>query len=406
MTVYLGIDWSKSKHDICWMNEQGGVLNQKMIKHGVDGFGDLEHSRAKLGMSVEDCVVGIETAHNLLIDFLWSCGYRQVYVVPPSVTKASRGRVTSSGAHDDRFDAKLLADILRTGRSGLTLWQPDGNLVRQMRAKVSLLLFLRQDITRQTNRLREVLARYYPAALEVFSDLNTQIALNFIQAYPAPKAAAALSLEEFKAFARRHRYTYPSRLDQRFLQLQHPQPPADPVVVLAYESEAKLLARSTLDRIHTRLSELAQLNELFDMHPDAPLFQSLPGAGQWLAPALLAKFGDHRERFPSPAGLQALAGTCPVTSSSGKRRSIHFRKACDHEFRTITQQWAINSIAHSDWANTYFTSVRPTAHSNSHAYRCLANRWLSIAWSVWQSRKPYDETYHQQQRLARTKPRA
>lgn len=406
MKVYLGIDWSKSKHDLCWMNEQGGVISEIVIKHDVEGFGELERSRIKLGVSVDDCVVGIETAHNLLIDYLWSCGYRQVYVIPPSVTKASRGRVTSSGAHNDRFDARLLAEVLRTSRSGLQVWQPDGSLVRQMRAKVSFVLFLRQDIVRQTNRLRDVLLRYYPGVLDVFSNLNTQIALNFIQTYSSPKAAAELSVEDFKAFAKQHRYPKPARLDQCFQRLQRPQPSPDPVIVLAYEAQAKLLARSVLDRLHTRQAELDQLNELFDLHPDAPLFRSFPGAGEWLAPALLAKFGDHRERFPAAAGLQALAGTCPVTSSSGKHHSVRFRKACDLEFRAIAQQWAINSIAQSDWAKTYFLSVRPTAHSTSHAYRCLANRWLSIAWSVWQSRKPYDETYHQQQRLARTKPRA
>lgn len=24
MNVYLGIDWSQMKHDLCWMNEAGG----------------------------------------------------------------------------------------------------------------------------------------------------------------------------------------------------------------------------------------------------------------------------------------------------------------------------------------------------------------------------------------------
>ena len=41
-----------------------------------------------------------------------------------------------------------------------------------------------------------------------------------------------------------------------------------------------------------------------------------------------------------------------------------------------------------------------------HAYRCLANRWLAIAWKLWQARVPYDEDYHLQQRAAHSKPRA
>jgi transposase len=54
----------------------------------------------------------------------------------------------------------------------------------------------------------------------------------------------------------------------------------------------------------------------------------------------LAKFGDDRQRFPTPSSVQALAGTCPVTERSGKRKVIKFRQACDREFRYIAQQWA------------------------------------------------------------------
>jgi len=35
--------------------------------------------------------------------------------------------------------------------------------------------------------------------------------------------------------------------------------------------------------------------------------------------------------------------------------------------------------------------------TKSHAYRCLANRWLGIIWKLWQSRELYDEAYHLQQ---------
>jgi transposase len=54
--------------------------------------------------------------------------------------------------------------------------------------------------------------------------------------------------------------------------------------------------------------------------PVLPWSPSLPGAGELLAPSLLAKFGDDRARFPTAGSVQALAGTCPVTDQSGKKR--------------------------------------------------------------------------------------
>ena len=41
-----------------------------------------------------------------------------------------------------------------------------------------------------------------------------------------------------------------------------------------------------------------QIAELFAAHPDAALFDSLPGAGSVLAPRLLAALGSDRSRFP------------------------------------------------------------------------------------------------------------
>jgi transposase len=161
-----------------------------------------------------------------------------------------------------------------------------------------------------------------------------------------------------------------------------------------------------LEIVQTKATALHELQRLFHQHPDAPIFDSLPGAGELLAPALLAKFGDDRARFPAPASVQALAGTCRVTDASGKKRIIKFRKACDREFRTIAQQWAKASLAQSTWANAYWQQVRPHCDSDSHAYRCLANRWLAVAWKLWQTRQPYDEAYHLQQRAKHSQPRA
>lgn len=403
MQVYTGIDWSENKHDIVFMNQSGMAIAQLTIPHTPDGFLRLDAARTTLGVTAQDCVVGLETAHNLLIDFLWSWQYQHVYVIPPSVTKSNRGRFGASGAHTDQSDAFLLADILRTDRSRLHPWHPDSLLTRQIRAKVSLCAHLTRNIVRTSNRLRSVLLRYYPAALGVFSSLRTQIALAFIQAYPTPQDAQALTLDAFQAFAAQHGYKRPARLRAYLAHLHSPQPRAMPETVLVYREEAIRLAALLLNLIRTKNSTKRALKRLFQQHPDAFIFDSLPGAGELLAPSLLAKFGDDRERFPSPASVQALAGTCPVTDRSGKRKVIRFRRACDREFRKITLSWAITSLSESLWANAYWQQTRPHCHSDSHAYRCLANRWLAIAWTLWQKREAYDEAYHLQQRAAHGK---
>ena len=405
MEVYTGIDWSENKHDVLFMNEAGAVVTYLVIPHTPDGFRKFDDARKKLGFSAAECLVGLETAHNLIIDFLWSQNYSQVYVIPPNVVKSCQGRYRQSGAYTDKSAALLLADLLRTDRHRLQPWHPDLPLTQQMRAKISFLLYLTRSAVRLSNRLRAVLLRYYPAAVNVFSSLDGVVTLEFLRAYPTPQAAAALNRDDFEAFARRHGYIQTKYLPACFARLQTPQPEASTAVIESYRMEAISLSTLLLNTVRTKKATCKELGKLFAQHPDHDIFASLPGVGKLLAPALLVKFGDDRDCFPAPASVQALAGTCPVTKQSGKYKYVQFRKACDRDFRYITQQWALHSLDDSVWANTYLQRARSRGHSKSHALRCLANRWLAVLWKLWQTRQLYDEEYHLQQQAKRRKPK-
>ncbi len=91
MKVYIGIDWSESRHDATFLNEAGAVITHLTFPHSLPGFLQFYAARQRLAVSPTTCVVGLETAHTLLIDFLGDQGYSTLYVVPPNVIKSSRG---------------------------------------------------------------------------------------------------------------------------------------------------------------------------------------------------------------------------------------------------------------------------------------------------------------------------
>jgi hypothetical protein len=283
--------------------------------------------------------------------------------------------------------------------------KPDGLLVCQMRATLGLIHSLTKPITAYSNRLRAVLLRYYPQPLGLFGKLPTQTGLHFLIVYPTPQAVRSLTYEQFAAFCRKQGYSCPKRLPELYAHLQRPVPEPDPVMVLAYQEQTPFLASLLLTMVQHKDWAIREVQDLFAAHPDQPIFASLPGAGDLLEPSLLGKFGHHRERFPAPADVQALAGTCPVTIRSGKKKKIKFRRACDRDFRRIAQQFAVASVQESAWAATYWSEARARGLSKTHAYRCLANRWLAIIWKLWQTRQSYDEAYHLQQRAQRRRPR-
>ena len=114
MKVYIGIDWSQNKHDLCFLNEAGAHLAQLIIPHTPAGFWKIDETRKKLGVPIDACQIGLETAHNILLDFLWDQGYSQVFVLHPKIVKGSCGWFRSSTARNDTSDALQIADIMRS----------------------------------------------------------------------------------------------------------------------------------------------------------------------------------------------------------------------------------------------------------------------------------------------------
>ena len=408
MKVYIGIDWSQEKHDVVFLNEAGAQIAYLCIPHKLEGFMLFDAQRARMGLQVSDCVIGIETSHSLLVDYLLEKGYPAIYVLPPNQVRANQGRFRQSGARDDPADGRLIAEILRTDRGRLRAWQPDRLLTRQMRNQVRWILDLQHQIVRLSNQLEAILRRYYPAALEVFrTGLSTQILPEFLLAYPDPYTAKELSFNEFKSFAIKHDYPNPKNLFACFQRLQDNPPLASQDVVVLYQSQAQQLAQLLLNTTRIRIANLTELRKRYLQHPKHPIFESLPGCGDLIGPALLAFFGDDPDRFPDAQSVQALAGTAPITERSGKMRLVRFRFACDKDWRYICQEWAHLLIQHdlSPIASAYYLQIRPHCHSIAHADRVLANRWLAIAWKCWHSNTSYDPALHLSQRAERTKPR-
>ena len=67
--MFIGIDWSSTKHDVCVLNEAGSVIATLVLPDSADGRHRLETLRRQLSVAPSECLVGIETAHSLAIDF-------------------------------------------------------------------------------------------------------------------------------------------------------------------------------------------------------------------------------------------------------------------------------------------------------------------------------------------------
>jgi hypothetical protein len=86
----------------------------------------------------------------------------------PKAASRYRDRHSLSGAKSDTGDAKMLAELVRTDRHNHRPIAGDSDLADGVKVLTRAHQNLIWDRTRATNRLRNALREYYPAALATF----------------------------------------------------------------------------------------------------------------------------------------------------------------------------------------------------------------------------------------------
>jgi hypothetical protein len=114
-----------------------------------------------------------------------------------------------------------------------------------------------------------------------------------------------------------------------------------------------------------------------------------------MAPRLIAAMGSQRDRYQSAADIQRYSGIAPVVASSGKLRWVHWRWACPKFLRQTFHEWALHSVADSDWAREYYDQQRAKGKRRNTAIRSLAFKWIRVLFRCWKARTPYDENVYE-----------
>lgn len=388
-TRYAGVDWASRSHAVCIVDEHGAALERFEVEHTEAGLRTLGRRLAKAGV----CRVAIERPDGPVIDALFGAGL-EVVVIASRHVKALRTRYGTAGNKDDRGDAFILADVLRTDGHRLRTLLPDSPETVTLRVTVRARKDLVQTRVRLAQQLRAHLELVYPGAVGLFWDLDSPIALRFLLRYPSAAKAAWLSPKRMEAWLGGEGYcgrTSPEELCRRLeaapAGLTGPQAEARAAVTLAFVRA--LLA------VREQVAELeARIREQLELHSDGAIFRSLPRAGQVRAAALLAEIGDVRERFPTPESLACLAGAAPSTRQSGQHHAVTFRFACDKKLRDALIDFAEDSRHANPWAAKVYGDAIARHKTHPHAGRILARAWVYVLWRCWQDRVPYDPARH------------
>lgn len=388
--TFAGIDWSWQHHALCIVDEAGQRIEEAIVPHSRPGLAKITTLLRRHGVDG----IGIERGDGPVVEHLIRDGFH-VVVISTRQVKSLRARYGAAGNKDDRFDAFVLADALRTDAGRWAIVQPDTAETIALR----MLVRARHDLIDHRiavhNQLLAVLQHNFPGAIGLFSQLDIPISLAFLRRFPTEAKAAWLSELRMAHWLKANHYC--GRHTSTRL-VEHLNNAATGRVAGAAADASEVIVLTLVDLLATLRDEQARLEvrikEALLAHPDGPIFQSLPRAGTIRAATLLAEIGDCRARFPDPASLAAAAGVAPSTRQSGKFHNVAYRRGCNKQLRAALVDWAQDTPRANAWARDTYDRARARGHRHPHAARILAQGWTRILWRCWQESVPYNPDRH------------
>jgi transposase len=387
--VTAGVDWAKDDHAVCVVGGQGEALERFTVRHDAAGLRQMAARLLRAGA----LQVGIERSDGPAVDALLRAGLT-VFVIPPGQVKNLRGRYRSVGSKDDRFDAYVLGDVVRTDIRRLRPMERDSEQTAALRSTVRARRDLVGHRVAAASQLRAHLENVFPAAAVLFAHVDSEITLAFLSRFTTQEQADWLSPKRLAAWLKSVAYcgrTDPGVLHARLLAA--PRGKGGPHARLHAGTTVALVA--VLRALNTQIQALAaSIGAQLDAHPDAATFTSLPRSGTVRAARLLAGIGDARGRFPTRDSLTGLAGVAPCTSQSGKVRTVAFRWEADKQLRDALCDFAGDSRRASPWAAGLYDKAIARGCDHPHAVRILARAWAHVIWRCWQDHAPYNPAAH------------
>ena len=389
---YAGIDWASEQHDVLVADETGTEVLAGTYAHDERGLSAL----CRMLVRLEVVLVAIERPDGLLVERLLDAGLR-VLPMHPNKVAAARDRFRVSRGKSDRFDAFVLCELARTDHHRFRVLEPDCDQTKAVRA----LTRAREDLvaarTGIVNQLRAELERFWPGPLRLFSHMDAEILLAFLERYPSPADAHGLGVARMQAFLMRERYSGGQHPTALIAKLRSAPRARVGELELAARRQLVLGFVRVIRTLNAQIKDLErEIRAQVRSHPDGPIFLSLFKSPNSVITAaeLLAEIGDCRERYPDRDALAADAGQAAVAVESGKWKTAGFRRACNKRLRVAFCRLADSSRHWHPWAQSLYAQALQRGHEHPRAIRTVGRAWCRVVWQCWRNHTPYDPERH------------
>lgn len=405
----VGIDLGRWLHQACVLDAHGGFVEERGFSHSGEGLSETVDWLLKMAENRPHRIaVAIEKPHGAVVETLLERAVA-VFAINPKQVDRFRDRYALSGAKDDRRDAFVLADALRTDRHRfqcLSLPPPEIIALRELLRSRDQLI---KHHVALSSQIRDLLVRCWPHLLvlaprnRALDSFFCKLLVLFFDTNFLPP-----SPETIRALIKKH-YIRRVSLDQILLTLKIPPLRVAPGTVDATRIHLRLLIPQLLLVRQQRRDADQYLEKWFEQiqratdsnatPADPAILASLPGVGAFVLASLLS-YAHDAIRLRHLDALRSLGGVAPVTKQSGKRRQVLLRRARSQPLNYALHHWAHIAVLRDPHFKLHYDRLRAKGHRHARALRGVMDRILSIAVAMLRDATLYDGSRQANRRAA------
>lgn len=387
---YIGIDIAKKRHEVCFLNEEGDVLdgNSFNISNTASGLDKLQTALNKYGLKPDNSVVGMEaTGHYWLVLYSWLIEQDfHVKVINPIVTDAYRNMLIRK-TKNDRIDAEVVARVLKMGEYQETsVLEDDTMALRQLcRYRLSLI----QTTGDLKRKVIALLDQVFPEYNTIFSDVFGMRSKELLKSYTTPEEIASVhtkKLANILAKASKGHFGKEKALEIKAVARQ------SIGITIATDAFAFQI-RQLIEQIEFVERQVESLDREIAGYMetlDSPI-TTIPGIGPVYGATILAELGDIN-RFPSGKQIVSYAGLDASVHESGdfiglqahmsKRGSAYLRIAIFGA--AFIASWADPELS------AYYKRLRARGKHHFVAMGAVARKLCYIIYAVLTENRPFE----------------
>jgi transposase len=395
---FVGIDWGSQQHQVYVLDRDRRRVGERVVDHDGASLARLADWLWTLSAGQPQRVaVAMEVPRGAMVEGLLVRGFH-VFALHPKQLDRFRDRHSVAGAKDDRRDALVLADSVRTDQPSfrrLHLDAPHLLLLRELsRAEETLL----EEFRRHANRLREQLHRFYPQMLQLCSAADKPWLWDLCCLAPTPTHAMWLSEEQVQGVLKAHRLRR-LKAPAVLACLQAPALPVAPGTAEAAQAHCGFLLpclRVLAEQLQACRQQVSALLRTMAGEPgegeslsDVAIVQSLPGVGRKITAWLFAEAAQPLAERDYQV-LRMHGGVAPVTKQSGKRRQVVMRHGCNPRLRHALYHMARVAMQREAHFSSVYAALRAKGQRHGQALRNIGDRLLRILMAMLRQPTGYD----------------